>query len=111
MDCIFCKIINKEIPADVVYEDEEVIVFKDINPVAPIHFLIVPKKHIVSVNTLEVEDKKLVGQLFLTAKKVAKEQDISKTGYRLIFNIGPDAGQVVDHLHLHLLGKKKLSPM
>lgn len=111
MNCIFCKIINKELPADIIYEDEEIIVFKDIKPVAPIHFLIIPKKHIISVNNLEIKDKEVVGQLFLIAKKIAKEQGISKTGYRLIFNVGPDAGQEVDHLHLHLLGKKRLSPM
>jgi len=111
MDCIFCNIINKKLPADIIYADKEIIVFKDIKPVAPLHLLIVPKKHIISINQLEVEDKELIGQLFFIAKKIAKEQNIFKTGYRLIFNIGPDAGQMVDHLHLHLLGKKKLSSM
>ena len=108
MNCIFCKIINKEIPADIVYQDDEIIAFKDIAPVAPVHLLIIPKKHILSVNNLELEDKELIGRLFLTARKIAKEQGVSETGYRLVINIGKDAGQTIDHLHLHLLGGKKL---
>ena len=108
MNCIFCKIINKEIPADIVYQDDEIIAFKDIAPVAPVHLLIIPKKHILSVNNLELEDKELIGRLFLTARKIAKEQGVSGTGYRLVINIGKDAGQTIDHLHLHLLGGKKL---
>ena len=108
MNCIFCKIINKEIPADIVYQDDEIIAFKDIAPVAPVHLLIIPKKHILSVNNLELEDKELIGRLFLTARKIAKEQDVSETGYRLVINVGKDAGQTIDHLHLHLLGGKKL---
>ena len=108
MNCIFCKIINKEAPADIVYEDDNIIVFKDITPVAPVHFLIVPKKHILSINNLELGDKELISQLFLVARKIAKEQGVSETGYRLVINVGKDAGQTVDHLHLHLLGGKKL---
>ena len=108
MNCIFCKIINKEIPADIVYQDDEIIAFKDIAPVAPVHLLIIPKKHILSVNNLELEDKELIGRLFLTARKIAKEQDVSETGYRLVINVGKDAGQTVEHLHLHLLGGEKL---
>lgn len=106
--CIFCKIINRDLPAEIIYEDEEVIVFKDIKPVAAIHLLILPKKHIISVNQIEDEDKELIGQLFLTAKRIAVEQGLVKNGYRLVVNIGQDAGQVVDHLHLHLLGGEKL---
>ena len=106
--CIFCKIINKEAPADIVYEDNSVIVFKDINPSAPIHLLIVPKKHIISINNLKEQDKELVGYMFLIAKKIAEEQDISKTGYRLIINVGKGSGQIIDHLHLHLLGGREL---
>ena len=108
-ECVFCKIIKKEIPADIAYEDDNVIVFKDINPSAPIHLLIVPKKHIPSINNLELEDKELIGYMFLIAKKVAEEQTISEAGYRLIINVGRDAGQIVDHLHLHLLGGEDLS--
>lgn len=109
MDCLFCKIIKKEMPAEIIYEDDDFISFKDINPIAPIHFLIIPKKHIASVNHLESEDKELVGKLFLTAKKIAREQGLSDQGYRLVFNVGKNAGQVVDHLHLHLLGGKTLN--
>jgi histidine triad (HIT) family protein len=107
-NCIFCKISKKEAPADILYEDSYVIVFKDIAPKAPIHLLIVPKKHIVSINHIEVEDKEIVGNLFIVAKKIAKENGIDKKGYRLIFNVGRDAGQMVDHLHLHLLAGRKL---
>jgi len=107
-DCIFCKIINKEIPADIVYEDEEGIAFRDIEPKARVHFLIVPKKHVLSADRLEACDKELIGSLVLVAQRIAKEQGVSETGYRLIFNVGRDAGQTVDHLHLHLLGGEKL---
>jgi len=108
-DCLFCKIINRELPADIVFENERIIVFKDIRPVAPIHHLIVPKKHITSVNNIEIEDKELIGELFLIAKEVADKQSILKQGYRLVINVGQDAGQIIDHLHLHLLGGAKLS--
>lgn len=108
MSCIFCKIINKEVTADIVYEDDRVMVFKDIKPVAPTHFLIVPKKHISSVNHLELEDKEIIGQLFLVVKEIAKKQGVSETGYRLVVNTGQDAGQTVEHLHLHLIGGTKL---
>ena len=107
-ECIFCKIVKKEIPADIIYEEDEIIVFQDNKPVAPVHILIISKKHISSVNNLESEDKKLIGQLILVAKKIAKKQGVSKTGYRLVINVGRDAGQTVDHLHLHLLGGKEL---
>lgn len=107
-DCIFCKIVDKELPADILYEDNNVIVFKDIKPKAPLHILIVPKKHIPSINHLESEDKELMGEMFLAAKKMAKKQGVAKTGYRLVFDTGKNAGQTVDHLHLHLLGGKKL---
>lgn len=108
MNCIFCKIINKEIPADIVYQDDEIIAFKDIAPVAPVHLLIIPKKHISPADDLELKDKELIGQLFLIAQKIAKEQGVSETGYRLVINVGKDAGQTVEHLHLHLLGGEKL---
>ncbi|MCK4355301.1 histidine triad nucleotide-binding protein [Candidatus Parcubacteria bacterium] len=102
-NCLFCKIINKEQPADIIYEDEKFIAFNDIAPKAPIHILIIPKKHIQSVNHLETKDKELIGELFLLAKQIAKEQKISKTGYKLIFNVGRGGGQIIDHIHLHLL--------
>lgn len=108
MNCIFCKIINKETPTEMIYEDVKIVAFEDIEPKAPFHFLIVPKKHIHSVDQLEPEDKELIGKLILVAQKIAREKGVAKTGYRLIFNIGKDAGQTVDHLHLHLIGGTKL---
>ncbi|GAH90205.1 unnamed protein product [marine sediment metagenome] len=101
MDCIFCKIANKEIPKDFVYEDEKIMVFEDINPKAPVHLLIIPKKHIPSVDHLGVEDKTLMGEIILTAQKLAKEKNLK--GYKLIINVGREAGQLIDHLHMHLL--------
>ena len=106
--CLFCKIANKEIPTEIVYEDEKILAFKDIDPKAPFHLLIVPKRHIPSVDRLELKDKELIGELFLVAQKIAKAKGVSQTGYRLIFNVGKDAGQTIDHLHLHLMGGKKL---
>ena len=88
------------------YEDERIIAFKDIHPLAPIHLLIIPKVHIPSVDHLGVKDQELIGELFLVAQKLARKYGIDKTGYRLIFNVGKDAGQTVDHLHLHLLSGK-----
>lgn len=107
-DCIFCKIVKKELPAKIVYEDEKFISFKDIDPVAPVHLLIIPKKHIPSVNHLKSQDKELVGELFLVAQKIARVEKLIPAGYRLVFNVGVGAGQTVEHLHLHLLGGKKL---
>ncbi len=107
--CIFCKIVKGELPADFVYQDDEVAVFKDINPVAPVHLLVVPKKHIPSLQDAVEEDQMLLGKLLLTAKKVALEQGIAGSGYRLSLNNGRDAGQAVDHLHIHLLAGRKLA--
>jgi len=103
VECIFCKIINRESSADIVYEDKKFIVFKDIHPKAPLHLLILPKKHILSVNHLETRDKELIGELFLTAKKIARKVKIAKRGYKLVFNVGRGGGQLISHLHLHLL--------
>ena len=95
-------------PSDIVYEDEKVIAIKDINPRAPIHLLLIPKRHIPSVNDLRVEDKLLIGELILTAQKIAKDKKLK--GYKLIFNVGREGGQIIDHIHLHLLsGKAALS--
>ena len=107
-DCLFCKIAKKEIPADIVYEDEEILAFKDIQPAAPIHILVVPKKHIECVNDIKTEDEALIGKIFTKIKEIAKIQGIDKTGYRVITNCGKDAGQEVMHLHFHLLAGKKL---
>ena len=105
---IFCKIISKAIPTDFIYENDEVVAFKDINPKAPVHILIVPKKHIESVADLKEEDAHLVLKLILTAKKLAEEQGIAEAGYRLQFNVRRGGGQLVDHIHLHLLGGKQM---
>ena len=100
MNCIFCNIINKTQPADIIYEDEDFVVFKDIKPSAPVHLLLAPKTHITSVNKLEEKHKELIGDLVLLAKKIAKEQGVDD-GYRLSFNVGRKGGQIIDHLHLH----------
>lgn len=104
-DCIFCKIINKQASADIVYEDKKIIAFYDINPSASVHILIVPKKHVKSIKELSEEDRDLMGELILTAKKVAEEQGLEY--YRLRINVGRQAGQIVDHLHIHLLSNFK----
>lgn len=104
MSCLFCKIAKKEVPSEIIYEDERFVVFKDINPQAPVHLLIIPRKHIPSVNHVEIEDKNLMGELILTAQKIAKEKKLK--GYKLQINVGRDGGQLVDHLHLHLLSGK-----
>lgn len=103
-DCIFCKIINGKSPSTIVYRDKQVVAFQDIHPAAPVHVLIVPHKHIASINDLTTEDETLIGHMYTVAKDLAIENGISETGYRLIINSGPDAKQAVYHLHLHLLG-------
>ncbi|MFN8412841.1 MAG: histidine triad nucleotide-binding protein [Anaerolineales bacterium] len=103
-DCIFCKIISGDIPSNTVYRDEQVTAFRDINPVAPTHILIVPNKHIDSVNMMIMDDEPLIGHMFFVAKELAAKEGISEGGYRLIVNTGPEAGQTVFHIHLHLLG-------
>ncbi len=107
-DCIFCKIIAKDIPGEVVYSDEFVTAFRDIQPVAPTHILIVPNKHIASVNALTEEDAHFLGKMNLAAQQIAKNEGVAEGGYRLIINNGADAGQVVFHIHMHLLAGKKL---
>ena len=107
-DCIFCKIINKEIPSTIVYEDEKIIAFKDINPVAPVHVLVIPKKHITSLIELEDEDKNIIGDIYLVINKIAKELGIAEKGFRVIVTCGEDGGQEVKHLHFHLIGGEKL---
>ena len=108
MPCLFCKIVAKELSSTIVYEDDKFLAIKDIFPKAPLHLLLIPKKHIISVNYLEPADKDLVGDLILLAKLIAKEQGTAESGYRLSFNIGKDSGQTIDHLHLHLMGKGQL---
>lgn len=109
MDCLFCKISQKEISADIVFENEEVVAFKDIQPQAPVHILVIPKKHISSINEISEEDGPLIGHLVLIAKKLAKEQGVDEDGYRLIMNCNQHGGQTVFHVHLHLLGGRQLT--
>ena len=108
MDCIFCKIANKEIPSTIVYEDEDVIAFRDLNPEAPVHILVIPKKHIASLNAATAEDQQLLGKVLLTIQKIAAEQGIAEKGYRVVTNCGEQGGQTVMHLHFHILGGVKL---
>lgn len=108
---IFKKIIDKEIPADIVYEDDLVLAFKDISPQAPTHILIIPKKEIATVNDVSAEDEQRLGRLFIVAAKIAKEQGIDESGYRLIVNVNEHGGQEVFHLHMHLVGGRPLGSM
>jgi histidine triad (HIT) family protein len=103
MDCPFCKITSGESPAQILFRDEQVTAFRDIHPISPVHFLIVPNRHIPSVNELEDSDEQLVGHMVLVAKKLAWQEGITEKGYRLILNTGPQSGQSVFHLHLHLI--------
>ena len=107
-DCIFCKIVDGEAPASIVYKDETVTAFQDIHPVAPTHFLIVPNKHIASVNEILPEDEPLIGQLFTVARELAEREGIHENGYRLIVNTGEHGRQVVFHLHMHLMGGQRM---
>lgn len=111
MPTIFSKIIAKEIPAKIVYEDDLVLAFRDIAPQAPSHILIIPKKEIPTMNDVTAEDEALLGRLFIVAAKIAKEEGIDETGYRLMVNVNKDGGQEVFHLHMHLLGGRNLGPM
>ncbi|MGC8548821.1 MAG: histidine triad nucleotide-binding protein [Acidobacteriaceae bacterium] len=107
MDCIFCKIVAGEIPANKLYEDEQVMAFADVNPQAPVHALIVPKRHIVSLAHVLREDAGLLGHLHAVASELAAKQELTN-GYRTVINTGPDGGQTVDHLHIHLLGGRPM---
>lgn len=102
-NCIFCKIVEKKIPATIAYEDELSIAFEDLNPQAPVHTLIVPKKHIEDIHSISAEDRELVGHLFFAARTIAADKGLEKAGYRMVINNGRDAGQTVFHIHLHLL--------
>ena len=109
MDCIFCQIVAGKIPSEILYQDEEVIAFRDINPQAPIHLLIIPRKHIPSLTHLSEAESSLIGHMVNIANQLAKREGISESGYRLAMNCGKEGGQLVPHLHLHLLGGRKLS--
>ncbi len=103
-DCIFCKIVKKEIPSEFVYEDENLVVFKDVRPQAPVHFLVVPRKHIRSINDLKPEDRNIAGEMLLVASRMAEMAGISKSGYKLGFHVEKGGGQEVFHLHMHVIG-------
>jgi len=108
MSCIFCKIAKKEIPSEFLYEDDLVVAFRDIHPIAPVHVLVIPKKHIENVTDIQNGDERLMGRLILAAKKIADDLKISKEGYKLLFRVGKHGGQEVEHIHLHLIGGAKL---
>lgn len=108
MDCIFCQIVEKKIPAEIVYEDEEILAFRDINPVAPVHILLIPKKHIADISEINADDVDLIGRLHLVAGQIAQDLGIMEDGFRLVTNCKEHGGQVVYHLHFHLIGGRKL---
>ena len=107
-NCVFCKIIKREIPSDIVYEDEKVIAFKDINPAAPIHILVVPKKHIETLLEVNKEDSEIIAHIYQVINKIAKENNFADDGFRVIANCGKDSGQEVMHIHFHILAGRKL---
>jgi len=107
-NCIFCNIVEGKQPADIVYETERVIAFKDIRPKAPIHILVIPKEHIATLNDITVKHQNLIGEIFLVVKDLAKQFGLAEKGYRTVFNCNRDAGQDVYHIHLHILGGRKL---
>jgi len=109
MDCIFCQIIAGKIPGDIVYQDEEVLAFRDINPLASTHLLIVPRRHIPSLVHLSEADLPLIGRMVNIANQLAKKEGVSEKGYRLVMNCGQEGGQIVPHLHMHLIGGRRLS--
>ncbi len=109
MDCIFCQIIAGKVPSEIIYQDGEVVAFRDINPQAPIHLLIIPKKHIPSLAQLSEGELPLAGHMVNVANQLAKKEGVAEGGYRLVINCGEEGGQLVPHLHLHLLGGRRLS--
>lgn len=109
MNCIFCKIVNGEIPSNKIYEDEKVYAFYDINPEAPIHFLVIPKEHIESCNDISEKNSSIISHIFLVINKLVKEVGINEEGYRIVNNCGKNGGQTVDHIHFHIIGGKQLA--
>ncbi len=107
-ECLFCRIVKKEIPAKIVFENDKLLAFRDIEPQAPVHILIIPKEHITTTNDLNTNHKKLVGEVLLTAKRLADEYNIANDGYRMVFNCNKSGGQAVYHIHLHLLGGRQM---
>lgn len=109
-DCLFCKMVEGDIPTDPLYDDDLVFAIRDINPRAPVHFMVIPKEHIPTAREIKGEHGPLLARLFTTAVQVAKEEGIGESGYRLAFNVGDDAGMTIRHLHLHCLGGRRLGP-
>ena len=107
-ECIFCKIVRKELPAQICYEDEKVMAFHDINPVAPVHILVIPKVHIVSLNDVTPENAGVFGHMALVIRQVSQEAGVAGSGYRVVINSGPDSGQIVHHLHAHVIGGRAM---
>ncbi|MDH5485663.1 MAG: histidine triad nucleotide-binding protein [Gammaproteobacteria bacterium] len=107
-DCIFCKIISGDIPGDIVYQDDDVLAFRDLTPQAPMHVLVIPKKHISTINDIQPEDAALIGKMFLAAQQVAKEEGYTERGYRTVMNCNAEAGQSVFHIHLHVLAGRAM---
>jgi len=108
-DCVFCKIVDGQIPSDIRYENDNLIAFPDINPLAPVHLLVIPRKHVSSLTDLSEEESSLIGEMAGAANQLAKSEGIAEKGYRLVINCGREGGQGVDHLHMHLLGARQLS--
>lgn len=109
MDCLFCKLVSGDIPAEILYQDEQVLAFRDISPQAPTHILVIPKRHITTINDLAEKDAALIGQMVLTAKKLAAQEGLAEDGYRLAMNCNENGGQSVYHIHLHLLGGRRMN--
>jgi histidine triad (HIT) family protein len=108
-DCLFCKIVNNEIPAELIFEDDRIVAFNDINPQAPIHILIIPKEHFASLNDMPEEKKDLMGHILLRARQIAQNLGIQENGYRIVLNTARDSGQEVFHIHFHLLGGRRMT--
>jgi histidine triad (HIT) family protein len=108
-DCIFCKIVAGDIPGDIVYQNDDVLAFRDLNPQAPTHILVIPKKHIATTNDIQPDDAELIGKMYLAAKQIAKDEGIAESGYRCVLNCNKQAGQTVFHIHLHILGGRPMS--
>lgn len=107
-ECLFCKIVDKEIPAEIIFDSNKLLAFKDIDPQAPVHILIIPKEHITTTNDLSNKHNELIGDIILTAKRLASEYDIAEDGYRMVLNCNKKGGQAVYHIHLHLLGGRQM---
>ena len=107
--CLFCKIVSRQVPSDIVFETDEVLAFKDVRPVAPVHALVIPKKHLTSIHDATPDDAALIGRLMLAAREVAEKLGLGASGYRLVVNTGPDGGQSVFHVHVHVLGGRPMA--